>query len=58
MLHPPKSIIRDFELRTSQLVARITTDNQQAATLATLRDTLLPRLISGKLRIPSSVSSH
>lgn len=28
----------------------------QAQTLATLRDTLLPRLISGQLRLPEAVS--
>ena len=27
---------------------------QQAQTLATLRDTLLPRLISGQLRLPEA----
>jgi type I restriction enzyme S subunit len=31
---------------------RIFKNNQQAQTLATLRDTLLPRLISGLLRVP------
>ena len=29
-------------------------NDQQAQTLATLRDTLLPRLISGQLRLPEA----
>jgi len=29
-------------------------NEQQAQTLATLRDTLLPRLISGQLRLPEA----
>jgi type I restriction enzyme S subunit len=33
---------------------RIKTNLFQAQTLATLRDTLLPRLISGQLRLPDA----
>jgi type I restriction enzyme S subunit len=33
-------------------------NNQQAQTLATLRDTLLPRLISGQLRLPQAEAAH
>ncbi len=35
---------------------KIATNHQQAQTLATLRDTLLPRLISGQLRLPEAES--
>mgnify|MGYP007048133280 CR=1 FL=1 len=31
-------------------------NNLQAQTLATLRDTLLPRLISGQLRLPEAMA--
>jgi type I restriction enzyme S subunit len=34
------------------LLARSVENELQAQTLATLRDTLLPRLISGQLRLP------
>ena len=34
------------------LLARIVQNELQAQTLATLRDTLLPRLVSGQLRLP------
>jgi type I restriction enzyme S subunit len=38
----------------SPLFARIVENERQAQTLASLRDTLLPRLISGQLRLPSA----
>lgn len=38
------------------LVDQLITNALQAQTLATLRDTLLPRLISGQLRLPEAVS--
>ena len=36
------------------IMARIQRNLVQAQTLATLRDTLLPRLISGQLRLPEA----
>ena len=47
----PDEVIAEFSSTTKPLLERIEQNSQQAATLATLRDTLLPRLISGKLRI-------
>ncbi len=38
------------------LQARIAVNDEQAKVLSELRDTLLPRLISGKLRLPSAQS--
>ena len=32
----------------------VLTNHEQAQTLSTLRDTLLPRLISGQLRLPEA----
>ena len=37
---------------TAPLLAGVAENQHQAQTLATLRDTLLPRLISGQLRLP------
>jgi type I restriction enzyme S subunit len=34
------------------VIESILSNHEQAQTLATLRDTLLPRLISGQLRLP------
>jgi len=36
------------------LFDRLVKNEQQAQTLSTLRDTLLPRLISGQLRLPEA----
>jgi len=36
------------------LFDRLIENEKQAQTLATLRDTLLPRLISGQLRLPQA----
>lgn len=48
---PPEKTITSFGLMTGPLLERIRTNGLQAASLAALRDTLLPRLISGRLRL-------
>ena len=50
-LVPPPEIIRIFEEVAGALFQRLIENEKQAQTLATLRDTLLPRLISGQLRL-------
>jgi len=53
MALPPDSVIAraiDPMLRAFQ--SRIANNDEQAKTLASLRDAMLPRLISGKLRVP------
>lgn len=49
---PSESVITGFEDSVDALMLRIRENLLQAQTLATLRDTLLPRLISGQLRLP------
>lgn len=51
-LVPPSDIVKSFTSMASALFARLVENERQAQTLATLRDTLLPRLISGQLRLP------
>ena len=46
--------ISAFETIAAPLLAKVHYNRQRAATLAQLRDTLLPRLISGKLRLPEA----
>ncbi|MGK9522628.1 hypothetical protein O6471_24335, partial [Salmonella enterica subsp. enterica] len=46
-----ESVIKAFDEIVSSLRNKIFLNNQQAQTLTQLRDTLLPRLISGKLRL-------
>ena len=47
-------VMQAFHKVTDSLMASIAENQQQAQTLATLRDTLLPRLISGQLRLPEA----
>lgn len=51
---PPDEAIARFGETVNPLLERIRLNGQQAANLASLRDELLPRLISGKLRIEDS----
>lgn len=51
----PDKVIAEFSTVTKPMLERIEQNSQQAATLAQLRDALLPRLISGQLRVGGSV---
>jgi type I restriction enzyme, S subunit len=51
-LVPPAEVIQAFMDVTSALFERLVENERQARTLAALRDALLPRLISGQLRVP------
>ncbi|MGI8437419.1 MAG: restriction endonuclease subunit S [Chthoniobacterales bacterium] len=48
---PPKELMAAFTTKVAPLYAQITANLHQSRTLATLRDTLLPKLLSGKLSI-------
>ena len=51
---PPLSVLAAFDDLVGALRRRVFANEVQAQTLATLRDTLLPRLISGQLRLPEA----
>ena len=51
---PPRELAEYFEQMGADVWQRIKANNQLTQTLATLRDTLLPRLISGQLRLPEA----
>ncbi len=51
---PPRAALDAFDDAANALRQRVICNQQQAQTLATLRDTLLPRLISGQLRLPEA----
>lgn len=53
---PTSEILAAFSAVAEPLYERLVANKQQAQTLATLRDTLLPRLISGQLRLPEAQS--
>jgi len=50
---PPKELMAAFTEKVAPLYAQITANLHQSRTLATLRDALLPKLLSGKLTITS-----
>jgi len=54
VLKAPEAVLSAFSDVVDVLRGSIFKNNQQAQTLATLRDTLLPRLISGQLRLPQA----
>lgn len=51
---PPKEVLARFAEVAGMLFDRIAAGEQHRAQLAELRDALLPRLISGKLRLPEA----
>ena len=54
ILVPTPDVVAVFQSQIGGLFAKLKNTEQQAQTLATLRDTLLPRLISGQLRLPDA----
>lgn len=54
VLLPSREVLMEFEQLTHVLDTRISENNATIQTLANLRDTLLPRLISGQLRLPDA----
>jgi type I restriction enzyme S subunit len=48
---PPQQLIQQFEIQARHLFSRVYRGMEEARTLAALRDALLPRLISGQLRV-------
>ena len=55
VVQPPQDILSRFEEIGRPLFERIAECTVRGQTLATLRDTLLPRLISGQLRLPEAL---
>jgi type I restriction enzyme S subunit len=52
---PPQEVAFAFNQQIVPLVDTIQNNIFQSRTLAELRDTLLPKLISGQLRVPDAV---
>ena len=50
---PPPAIARRFDEITAPLLARIKANSTESRTLATLRDTLMQKLLSGAVQIPN-----
>lgn len=54
---PTPALLREFDQRVGALQRRVFANEQQALSLINLRDTLLPRLISGQLRLPEAAET-
>lgn len=57
VLQPPKQLVHLFEEQVCLLWSRIHANQSETATLARLRDTLLPRLLSGELSVGKAMKS-
>ena len=55
---PPKQLMAALTGKVAPLYARITANVCQSRTLATLRDTLLPRLLSGEIRTNTVIAGE
>lgn len=51
ILIPRRDIVESFELNTQGLMNKIFSNNKEIQSLTQLRDTLLPKLMSGELRV-------
>jgi type I restriction enzyme S subunit len=51
---PPKELMAAFTAKVAPVYAQITANLHQSRTLATLRDTLLPKLLSGELIVAAN----
>lgn len=49
---PDEKILMNFEVFLSTLYSKVNLNNQQNKTLSAIRDNLLPKLMSGKIRVP------
>lgn len=49
--HPPREVILAFESVISPMLEMIVSNREQAGTLASIRDTLVPKLLSGEIRV-------
>jgi type I restriction enzyme S subunit len=54
---PPEDIARSFQNTIEPLLQGMMANTNQVKTLANLRDTLLPRLISGQLKLPTCAAT-
>ncbi|MEZ0329880.1 MAG: restriction endonuclease subunit S [Dissulfuribacterales bacterium] len=51
LIHPPRAVVESFDGVTKPITDRLFAACHESRTLAALRDTLLPKLISGELRV-------
>lgn len=54
VLIPKRDIVESFELNTEALINKMFSNNKEIQSLTQLRDTLLPKLMSGELKIKAN----
>ncbi len=54
IVRPPDLLIQRFEAIASSMMTKVLINLQESETLTALRDALLPKLISGKVRVPDA----
>jgi type I restriction enzyme S subunit len=52
---PPKEMLDDFQKQVEPLHRRVVSNLRECRTLSALRDALLPKLLSGELRVPQAI---
>lgn len=57
VLLAPKDVLLAFDTRVTPLFRQVRANLHQSRTLATLRDTLLAKLLSGEVRVPDTVAN-
>jgi type I restriction enzyme, S subunit len=54
VLQPTQEVLELFEGKVEPLIRQVLANRKESQTLANLRDTLLPKLLSGELRVPEA----
>ena len=52
---PPAALVRWFDNHVRSMDGRLLVDSRQSEVLSVVRDTLLPRLVSGEVRVPAAL---
>lgn len=55
LIHPSNELLYSFNIKASSLLKKQIVNLSETETLTQLRDTLLPQLISGRVRVPESM---
>lgn len=54
ILYPDQALVEQYQQIAVPIWSKLHTNQKQSATLASIRDTLLPKLLSGELRVPDA----
>lgn len=54
LMMPPRSVMETFDVKARPLYQQIVANERESRTLAAIRDTLLPKLLSGEIRVKNA----